>query len=301
MKSRYLFILLFAAVCCTDPIDVNTGRHVEPCLAVDGMVTDRICHQVINLSMTEDFCSPSKVIPAVSGAQITVYDGDLAYAFEEDAAKPGKYCSREAFKGETGRRYRLEIDVMLNGAMSHFSAEDIMPEQGAQLDSIDYACSPDIENLWTLAVWGRDKLDMKSRYLLQTGVNGHFKPIDQSVEAPDDHIDGTILNGFVIAALHHTPKMWRAYGECYKPLEAGDVVTLRVSTLSEGYGEFMMYYSHFIVGTLPILTDQPTNLTTNIVGDAPVVGYFGACAVTEASVTVDDPQRTEFLKKEADR
>ena len=55
-----------------------------------------------------------------------------------------------------------------------------------------------------------------------------------------------------------------------------------------------MKYSHFIFGTVPLLTDQPGNLMTNVTGTAPAVGYFGACAVLEASCTVDDPYRTEF-------
>ena len=98
-------------------------------------------------------------------------------------------------------------------------------------------------------------------------------------------------------ALNHTSETREVYGDSFKPLERGDVVTLRVLTLSPGYGEFLMKYNHLVFGTIPILTEQPANLPTNLSGSAPVVGYFGACAVCEASCVVDDPFRTEYVRQ----
>ena len=289
-----LLLILMASVSCSEALDIDTGLPPGPNFVVDGMITDQECHQVVRLSLTEEFCSPSTGVPWVSGAEVSVSCGDRTFVYEEDPDSPGTYLSVKAFKGETGKTYRLDVMARVDGIERRFSAQDCIPASGAQLDAIDYIYSKDVDHLWTLAIWGRDYFGTQSRYLIQVGINGHFKPFEKCLEIPDDHFDGMSFSRFTLSALHHTEEMWKAYGESFKPLERGDVITMRVATLSEGYGEFLMKYSHFIFGTVPLLTDQPTNLMTNVSGTGPVVGYFGACSITEASCTVDDPYRTEF-------
>lgn len=296
MKRIFCFLLLAVLLpaSCSEALVIDTGFHPGRSFVVDGVLTDRLCHQTVRLSMTEDFHSPSRTVPWVSGARVSVTCGEQKYEYEEDADEPGTYRSVIEFRGETGRSYRLDVEATVDGKPAHFLAVDSVPETGCSLDAIDYIYSGDIDNLWVLAIWGKDYLHLRSRYLIQVGINGHFKPLEKSVEIPDDHFDGMSFSRFTMFALHHTEELWKAYGECFKPLERGDVITMRVSTLSEGYGEFLTKYSHLIFGTVPLLTDQPTNLPTNVTGTGPVVGYFGACTVVEASCTVDDPYRTDF-------
>lgn len=296
MKRFFIYVLSAALLCasCTEALVFDPGSRPERVFVVDGMVTDQLCHQTVRLSMTEDFFSESAQRPWVSGARVTVTCGERIYEYEEDLAAPGTYRSVDEFRGETGLTYKLDVEAEVDGKLSHFEARDSVPEAGCQLDSIDYIYSKDIDSLWTLAIWGRDFYKMRSRYLIQVAINGHFKPLEKSVEIPDDHFDGMTFTKFTLSALHHTEELWKAYGESFKPLERGDVITMRVSSLSEGYGGFLAKYTHFIFGTVPLLTDQPANLPTNVTGSGPVVGYFGACAIVEAHCTVDDPYRTEF-------
>lgn len=296
MRTLAVWLLSVCIASCTDPVMIDTGIETIPCLAVDGMVTDQLCRQWVRLSTTEDFFSPSTEIPAVSGAVIQVSCGNEVFVYEEDASNPGSYLSTTPFAGVAGRTYRVDIDASVHGVAAHYWAEDIMPELGFQLDSIDYAYSDLVKDLWTIAIWGKDRFKLSSRYLAQVGINNHFKPFDQSYEIPDDHFDGMTAERFTALPLKHTMETWRAYGECCKPLEAGDVVSVRVSSLSEGYGEYLSGYFHFITGTIPILTDQPTNLATNVHSSEPVVGYFGACAVCEASCVVGDPFKKEYRR-----
>ena len=285
-------ILLLAA--CSDPIRIDAGPGTEVCLAVDGMLTDQGCHQVVRLSLTTDFFSPASEIPWVSGAKVSVSCGQQVYAFREDPDEPGTYRSVDAFKGETGKTYRLDIDATVGGKAAHYSAEDTVPAPGLELDAIDYLYSTHIDHMWTLALWGRDFENQQNRYMLQLGINGHFKPLDETMEFPDHHFDGKAFSGVTAITMNHTEQTWETYGDCFKPLERGDVITLNIFTLSEGYGEFLMTYHHLLSGTVPITSEQPSNLQTNIRGEAPAVGYFGACAVTARSCVVDDPFRTEY-------
>lgn len=299
MKRIFCFLLLamLLSASCSEALVIDTGVHPARSFVVDGMLTDQLCHQTVRLSLTEDFHAASGKTPWVSDAKVSVTCGEQTYLYEEDAAEPGTYRSVTAFKGETGQTYRLEIEATVDGRLSHYQALDSVPETGCRLDAIDYIYSEEMDNLWTLAIWGKDFLHLRSRYLIQVAINGHFKPLEKSVEIPDDHFDGMSFSKFTMSALHHTEDLWKAYGECFKPLEKGDVITMRVSSLSEGYGDFLAKYSHFIFGTVPLLTDQPASLPTNVTGTGPVVGYFGACSVVEACCTVDDPYRTEFPER----
>ena len=290
----HLFLCALALASCSEAIKIDPGPGLGPCLAVDGMITDRECRQEVKLSLTTGFFNPSDDIPGVSGAAVSVSCGEQVFAFEEDPDAPGTYRSVVPFRGEAGRTYRLDVDAAVGGVDAHYSAEDTVPGPGIELDAIDYLYSTRLGHLWTLALWGREHPSPRTRYLVQVGINGHFKPLDENFEVPDDHIDGGTFEGFTMFALNHTPETWQAQGDCAKPLEQGDVITMRILTLSEGYGEFLMKYSHLTFGTIPILTEQPANLPTNITGTAPAVGYFGACALSEASVVVDDPYRTDY-------
>lgn len=294
--KRFFAYMLSVLLCtsCTEALVFDPGTRPVRSFVVDGMVTDQLCHQTVRLSMTEDFFSESAQRPWVSGARVTVTCGERIYEYAEDPAAPGTYRSVDEFRGETGLTYKLDVEAEVDGKLSHYQARDSVPQVGCQLDSIDYIYSKDMDNLWTLAIWGKDFYKMRSRYLIQVAINGHFKPLEKSVEIPDDHFDGMTFTRFTLSALHHTQELWKSYGESFKPLERGDVITMRVSSLSEGYGGFLAKYTHFIFGTVPLLTDQPANLPTNVTGPGPVVGYFGACAVVEAACTVDDPYRTEF-------
>jgi hypothetical protein len=296
MKRFFAYMLSAVLLCasCTEALVFDPGTLPVRSFVVDGMVTDQLCHQTVRLSMTEGFFSESAQRPWVSGARVTVTCGERIYEYAEDPAAPGTYRSVDEFRGETGLTYKLDVEAEVDGKLSHYQARDSVPQIGCQLDSIDYIYSKDMDNLWTLAIWGKDFYKMRSRYLIQVAINGHFKPLEKSVEIPDDHFDGMTFTRFTLSALHHTQELWKAYGESFKPLERGDVITMRVSSLSEGYGGFLAKYTHFIFGTVPLLTDQPANLPTNVTGPGPVVGYFGACAIVEAACTVDDPYRTEF-------
>ena len=304
MTRRYKLLLHILAACllptgavsCTDALDIDTGYSTDPCLSVDGMVTDQPCRQFVRLSLTEDFFSPSTEIPAVSGATVKVSCGGEVFLYEEDPDTPGTYLSVQPFAGETGKTYRLDIDAQVKGVTSHYWAEDTMPEIGCQIDSIDYVYSDLIEGLWTIAVWARDYFGIQSRYLAQVGINGHFKPFDQSYELPDDRFDGMTAEGLTVLPLKHNADTWKEFGECSKPLETGDVINVKVSSLSEGYGRFLMYYFHLITGTIPILTDQPANLPSNIRSEERAEGFFGACAVCEASCEVGDPFKREYIQ-----
>ena len=50
----YLLPCILLIASCSEAIRIDPGVQPATCLAVDGIITDRECHQVVRLSLTED-------------------------------------------------------------------------------------------------------------------------------------------------------------------------------------------------------------------------------------------------------
>jgi hypothetical protein len=224
----------------------------------------------------------------VRGASVKVND----VVFSEKEA--GIYEAPEGYACESGVEYKLRIKLS-DGET--FEAEASMPEPGFRMDAIDYAWSGgmtmDMDSLWTVGVWGVEK-DIDSYYLLTHAVNGVYQPMEMCKLAPDLFFNSNIVAGFPIEALLQSEVLRQQYGECYKYLEEGDVITLEIWTMDKGYFDYMLSLSMNGV-SIPLFTPQPANAPTNIRGEH-VVGYFAVCPVARASVTVEDPFRPYFKK-----
>ena len=206
----------------------------------------------------------------------------------------GVYDAPEGFACEPGVEYKLQI-TLPNG--DHYEAEATMPEPGFRMDDIDYAYSGgmtmDMDSLWTVGVWGQEK-EIDSYYLLTHAVNGEYQPLEMCKLAPDLYFNSNEVVGFPIEALLQSELLRKQYGDCYKYLETGDVITLEIWTLDKGYFDYLLSLTMNTV-SIPLFTPQPANAPCNIRGEH-VLGYFAVCPVARASVTVEDPFRPYFKK-----
>ena len=224
----------------------------------------------------------------VQGASVKVND----VIFNEKEA--GIYEAPEGYACEEGVEYKLRISLPDGES---YEAEATMPEAGFRMDAIDYAYSGgmtmDMDSLWTVGVWGREK-DIDSYYLLTHAVNDVYQPLEMCKLAPDLYFNSNEVVGFPIEALLQSELLRQQYGECYKYLETGDVITLEIWTLDKGYFDYMLALTMNTV-SIPLFTPQPANAPCNIRGEH-VLGYFAVCPVARASVTIEDPFRPYFKK-----
>ena len=281
-----LLVLLLAA--CTERVELQSVSDYHDYLVVDALLTDRASdRQTVTLSHTISYFQ-NEAVPMVTGAQVQI-DG-TPFAEEED----GLYVGPEGFHGIVGAEHHLEIRLRDS---SRYEAEATMPEPGFRIDEVDYAYAGNkalgLDSLWTLAIWGQDR-EVASYYSVRTGVNGVFVPFQMNQIMDDKYFNGNQINGFPIATLYQGAWLYEHYGECYKYLETGDVITLEALTLDKGYCDFLfsITMSSF---TVPIFSPQPANAPTNIRGEH-VLGWFAACPVSTAEVTVDDPFRPIYKR-----
>lgn len=172
-----------------------------------------------------------------------------------------------------------------------------MPEPGFRMDAIDYAFAGgktlDSDSLWTVGVWGHEK-EIDSYYFGTHAVNGLYQPFMMGKVTDDKFFNHNEVAGFPIEALLQSEHLRKRYGDCFKYLEAGDVITLELWTLEKGYYDFLLSLTMGGV-SIPLFSPQPANAPTNIRGEH-VLGYFAVCPVARESITVDDPFRPYFKR-----
>lgn len=299
-KSLYILSAALVAVCCTEPFDLKTETLDKVYLCVEAPMTDIPSVQTVRLTESVDYDSVEQV-PAVSGASVTVSDGEKTWDFLEREGAPGRYDSPQFFHCERGKTYTLKIDCTLSdGTEGHYSAVAEMPEHGFDIEKIDYKCLGEPkDSTWVLGVWGQDR-PATNYFLITTAVNGVMSPttslLERSMLMPDTYFNNSYVSGFPIAFLYQNSHQYKKYGACAKVLEKGDFVSMVVYTMSKEYYDFITALSASASGiNIPIIASQPANIPTNITG-GDAMGYFAVCPVMMASCIIDDPYRKEFGK-----
>ena len=288
MKKYLIPLLLLFLAACTEKVDLRSRSDYHEYLAVEATLTDRPEDaQRVILSRTISYFH-QEAQPMVRGASVRVND----VVFNEK--EPGIYEAPEGYACQEGVDYRLRIRLPEG---EEYEAETTMPENGFRLDAVDYAYAGgktmDSDSLWTLAVWGYEK-EIESYFLLTHAVNGLYPPFSMAIVSDDKFFNNAEVAGFPITGLLQSEVFRKQYGDCYKYIEAGDVLTQEIWTLDKGYYDFLVALT--MGGTsIPLFTPQPANVPTNIRGEQ-VLGYFAVCPVSRASVTVDDPFRPYFKR-----
>lgn len=299
-KSFSISLAALLAICCTEPFDLKTETQDKIYLCVEAPLTDIPSVQTVRLTESVDYdCVDS--VPAVSGAVVSVSDGENSWDFLERDGAPGRYDSPKGFRCERGKKYTLSIDCRLSdGTSGHYGAVAEMPDHGFDIDKIDYKCVGEPkDSTWALGVWGQDH-PATNYFLITTAVNGVMSPttslLERSMLMPDTYFNNSYVSGFPIAFLYQNSYQYKKYGACAKPLEKGDFVSMLVYTMSEEYYDFITALSSSASGiNIPIIASQPANIPTNITG-GDAMGYFAACPVMMVSCMIDDPYRKDFRK-----
>jgi hypothetical protein len=107
MKKWWLIIGVVLLSACEEAVDWQLKRGDLPPLVVEGWLTNELKRQRIKLSKPKT--SLNGVQFNVSGAQVTVFDGDTAIQFIEEPEGSGIYLS-DTLQAVVGKEYQLRID-----------------------------------------------------------------------------------------------------------------------------------------------------------------------------------------------
>lgn len=272
---------------CTEVYHVNIESSDKRFLVVEAYLTDMPMVQTVKLTESLPFSGKDEV-NGITGAKVTMSDGTRSVSYTETGS--GIYSSPDFYFGEEGKTYTLSIETS-DGKT--YSASSRMGKFGFDIEKIDYKYSPTFsDNTWTIGAWGHNSAG--NYYMVNTAVNGVSYPMDHATSLDDKYFSNASLYGYPIAYMSQGAV--EEYGECAKPLEAGDIVSLICYDMPQDYYEFTVAYSNAVSSvSIPILSSQPANVPTNIQGEN-ALGYFAACPMRIVSCLVTDPFKEDFDK-----
>lgn len=103
----YLILILLLATYCQKVVDWDFQTNDRTRLVVDAILTDELVHQEIQLTLS--FSEWNGTASVVSGAEVSVSDGQQSFPFAESPTAPGIYRSEQPFAAQPNTLYQLEI------------------------------------------------------------------------------------------------------------------------------------------------------------------------------------------------
>jgi hypothetical protein len=282
--SRYIPALIsFLALSlsdCTERIEVKIDSSYTR-LVVEGYVTTDTMPQWVKLSTTSDYFY-NQPAPRVSGAHVTIDDGERVYELEESDSLPGMYFTALDFYGVPGRTYTLDIrnvDVNRDGLYEEYSASSELNPVNP-IDSIRLRYFEAFGNSgYEVRVWAQDP-PRKDWYSFKVHKNGVLltDTLAEMIVQNDDFFNGNYTYGITSQFLSND-----------KPDEivsVGDTITFEINGITEDYYHFIMEAQSQIYGQTPLFSGPPANIRTNLSNGA--IGYFTAWSTAYSSTVATE-------------
>ncbi len=285
MKRRLIYILsgiaLIAGTSCTENIDIDF-KTTEERLVVDAKLTDEAkVHEV--LVMKINLNPEDSIVSGITGATVTLNDGDTTYTLAESNERAGLYLTEPDFKAVTGKTYTLRItDVEINGKNANdvYTAKATMPK-ALHIDSVRAEYYKPWK-AWQLKCWAVDPVET-NYYLFKAWRNGVC--VSDSIfefQFTDDAMyNGNKINGV----------MCQYYQDEFKDeyIVDNDTVELEIDNIDKNYYRHLTELQSEYWGTNPMFGGPPANVYSNFDNDA--IGYFAVYSVSKSSYVVKNASR----------
>jgi len=260
---------------CSERIDVEVDSSYTR-LVVEGYVTNDTAAHWVRLTTTSEYFH-NQAAPAVSGALITIDDGEQIHALSESDTTPGVYYTSPDFYGIPGRNYMLNIrnvDVDKDGVSEEYSSNSTM-KQVNPVDSIklrQFSAFGDMGYEVQVYAWDSP---LKDWYAFKVLRNGKLltDTLSELWVQNDDFFNGNYTHGITSQFL-----------SLEKPdeiLEIGDTVTFEINGITEEYYNYVVEAQSQIYPQTPLFSGPPANIRTNI--DNGAIGFFEAYALHRSS------------------
>jgi len=283
MKYCLSFLFILASllmVSCTERIDVELDSTYRR-LVVQGSVTsDSIRHRVLLTTTSDYFANMSS--PRVSGAQVELSFNDQRITLLENPLIQGLYETPDAFRGEVGTTYFLDIsqvDVDEDGQSEQYHAESTMPG-GAELDDVDlrYFSTPIVSGYQVL-MWASHPVEQKDRFGFRIWKNGILltDSLSSYTVLADDLFESGYLPGFPVGFLSDDAPNEKVY--------PGDIITFELESIDQAYYDFITDAQLEIVGNIPLFSGPSANVRSNISNGG--MGIFTAYSILRASTVLE--------------
>lgn len=260
---------------CTERIDIEVDSSYTR-LVVEGYVTTDTAAHWVRLSTTSDYFY-NQPAPSVSGAMVSIDDGEQVHILTESDIIPGMYYTSSNFYGIPGKTYTLNIrnvDINGDGVSEEYAASSALNPVN-QLDSISlkYFSAFGYSGYEVqLYAWDPPSRDWYSFKLRKNGVL-MTDTLYELVVQSDELFNGNYTHGITAQFLSND-----------KPeevVEVGDTITFEINGITEEYYNFVIEAQSQIYPQTPLFSGPPANIRTNLNNGA--IGFFTAYSVNYAS------------------
>ncbi|MFZ4521980.1 MAG: DUF4249 family protein [Bacteroidales bacterium] len=270
-RFLYLTGLVFFLHGCVKETTWPVTGEVSGILAVDGVITDEVKPHKVTL--THPVTELNKLPEPVTGAAVLLSNEDSTWQLVEYPLSSGVYQTPPWFSARLQKNYTLLIST--TGKV--FTAKTTMTG-GSAFKELRYSRKEE-NNLYYID-WVANAFSTEQAAMWELLIDWSMVPGYQQLDSLNNHAR---LLFYTLPTLDvsevFAPRMQSVY------FPAGTIITERRYSLTPPHAEFireMLLESNWSGG---LFTVAPANVTTNLSGGA--VGYFGACAVTELSVSVN--------------
>jgi hypothetical protein len=273
--------LLLAACCllallgtsaCTEAVKIDLAND-QPRLVVDALVRDTLEPATVTLTWTTPWYEQGKA-PAATGAVVRLSDGTTEWQLL-DAENTGIYRSAAPLQLAVGREYRLTIDIQGQRYEASSFMHPVTPVLGLTARFVPKEEATIFrETGYYVTLFSQEPEEMGNYYYWKVYLDDSlFDGIDEVLFTDDEVVNGNFI-------------VWELPVTIKRP----GVVRLEQMSITKGNYEFISAFSTLVQANGNPFAPQPANPPTNLrcVSDPEnyAFGYFGAAAVSQASITI---------------
>mgnify|MGYP001002094504 CR=1 FL=1 len=287
MKAKLLLYLSITAsiiaTSCSEKIDLKLDDTYTR-LVVEANITTEHKYQEVKLTLTSSYFS-NAASPVVSGADVTITNGDTTMVLLENPSGSGIYQTLTQVKLPFEKNYTLKINnVTIDGVTKEYEASCFM-RQTMNLDSITYekfeptpmqagqfGVDPNA-TYYKINGWGQENPTPGDYYLWEYYINDTLKTdtISESIFTDDLLVNGNYIPGLTMFLVKANP---------------GDTIKVATYSISKEFYDFitsLMLETYWNAGPM---SGPPANIKGNISNGA--LGFFRATDVTFVSVAIKE-------------
>ncbi|MCX6303467.1 MAG: DUF4249 family protein [Bacteroidetes bacterium] len=239
-------------------------------IIVDATITDEVKTHTIKL--TYPVSGLNQAPAPVAGAGVLISNEDSTWQLVENPANSGIYCTAPSFFSRLQKNYTL----LISAGNRVYTAKTTMAG-GAEFKELKYSRNS-ATNLyyvdWVANAFSTAQPAMWELLIDWSGVSGYEQLDSLATHARMLFYTLPTLDVSEVFA----PQMQSVF------FPAGTIITERRYSLTPAHAEFIREMLLETNWTGGLFTVAPANVGTNMSDGA--FGYFGACAVTQLSVTV---------------
>jgi hypothetical protein len=265
-------LALLGTTACTEAVQIDLTKG-KPRLVVDALVRDTLEPATVILTWTTPWYQQGTA-PAATGAVVRLSDGTTEWQLL-DAENTGVYRTAAPVQLPVGREYRLTIDIEGQRYEATSFMHPVTPVLGLTYTFVSEEDETDFkETGYYVTLYTQDPQELGDNYYLRVYLDDSlFNGVEDEVFFNDEFLNGRLIDLEIDVTINR-PGLAR----------------VELMSITRSNFDFISAYSSLVQANGNPFAPQPANPPTNIrcVSDPEnyAFGYFGAAALSQATITI---------------